>query len=59
MKIKTDDLHNVDLDALEKGAHYVMDEHDVTVAILMRADYYNYLTGLMSDLRTKIENQEK
>jgi len=53
------EIDQVDFDNLPDGAHYIVDNNNKPIAVLMNYKYYTYLEQLMFKLRDKILDQSK
>ena len=53
------EIDQVDFDNLPNGAHYIVDNNNKPIAVLMNYKYYTYLEQLMFKLRDKILDQSK
>lgn len=53
------ELDKVDFENIPDGAHYIVNNDNKPVAVLMSYKYYTYLEQLMFKLRDKILEQSK
>jgi PHD/YefM family antitoxin component YafN of YafNO toxin-antitoxin module len=52
------EMDKVDFDNLSDGAHYIIDNDNKPIAVLMSYKYYSYLEQLMFKLKDKILDQK-
>lgn len=50
------ELGSINLETLSDGPHYILDNNNKVVGVLMNYSYYNYLERLMIKVRDRIVN---
>ena len=51
-------LKNIDLKNLPRGANFILDD-GIPVAVIMRADYYTYITGIIKEVKELLKDKNE